>query len=223
MKCFLFIGYFAFVIHSVNSLNCIKPAFENLTVQLDFNLNKFLGIWYEIKWLPGEPHSESEIWRNFYQSFQLQNSSTDSLLVPGKASILNQEECFSIGTWVIISNNSAKMVLEKKDIISAQLLNWPYYIVKTDYEHYALIYACTSTNYTNTDPCEDPILWLFSRTTSLSNDLSTELDKYMENTLCINLTELEITPHDSESCYSSSSNTCVMNLILFLVLFLLYI
>jgi hypothetical protein len=114
------------------------------------------------------------------------------------------------------------MVLEKKDISSAPLLNWPYYVVKTDYEHYALIYACTSTNYTYTDPCEHPILWLFSRTTSLSNDLSTELDKHMENTLCINLTKLEITPHDSKSCYSSS-NTCVMNLILFVVLFLLYI
>ena len=222
MKWFLFIGYFIFSINSVNSLNCTQPSFDNLTVQSDFNLNKFLGIWYEIQWLPGEPHNISDIWHNFYQSFQLQNSSTYSLLVPGTARLYNQEKCFSFGPWAIIANNSAKMILQTKDINSTQLLNWPYYVLKTDYDHYALIYACQSNNYIHTDPCDDPILWLFSRTTSLSSDQLTNLDKYIENTLCINLTRLEITPHDGQSCYSSS-NTCIMNLILFVFLFLLYI
>ncbi|CAF5087431.1 unnamed protein product, partial [Rotaria sp. Silwood1] len=202
-------------------LDCTKPSLDNLIVQSDFNLNKFLGIWYEIKWLSSQSHNEFEIWRNFYLSFQLDNSSTQKLLVPGKARSLNTD-CFSFGPWIIIANNTAKMILETVDINNTIPLNRPFYILKTDYEHYALIYGCTSDNYTYTDPCEKPDLWLFSRTTSLSNDYLIELDKYMINNLCINLTELEITPQDGESCYSSS-NSCVINLIFFIFLFLIYI
>ena len=53
-----------------------------------------------------------------------------------------------------------------------------------------------------------------------------DLDKYIETNLCINLTTLEITPHDGELCYSSSLTIiCSSNvyLILFVFLFLLYI
>ena len=221
MKWLLYITCIVFFDKSCAISNCTAPSFNNVSVQSNFDLNKFLGIWYEIKWLPGEPHNESDIWRNFYQSFQLENLSTQRLLVPGKARIINETDCFSITTWSILANNSAKMILEKQDISSTDLLNRPYYILKTDYEHYALIYACTSTNYILTDPCEQRVAWLFSRTTSLSSTYLTELDQYIESNLCINTTELEITPQDGQSCYSSS-NIHLIDLVL-MFLFLLYI
>lgn len=223
MKCLLFIGYIVFFNKIFHIFGCTKPSFANLPVQSNFNLNNFLGIWYELQWLPGAPHNASDIWLNYYVSFELANPITQNLLVYGKARVLNNDTCFSIAPWLIIANNSAKMILETQDISSTTLLNWPYYILQTDYVNYAVVYACTSENYTYTDPCNDPVLWLFSRTTSLPIDYLTEFDNYIADQLCINQTQLEITPQDGTSCYSSSSNIHFINLILFIFLFFLYI
>jgi lipocalin len=222
MRWILCFGYVVLLEVSLVISECIIPSFENLTVQSNFNLNKFLGVWYEIKWLPSAQEDPADIWRNFYQSFQLQNSTTQKLVVPGQARTLNSQNCFPFGPWLINANNGAKMILEKQDINNTQLLNWPYYILQTDYDHYALVYACRSTNYTSTDPCTERVLWLFSRSTTLSNSYTSDLDRYIESSLCVNLTALEITPQEGQSCYSSS-NRHLINLILFVFLFLLYI
>jgi lipocalin len=200
MKLLLVVGCLVLFKQSTNVLGCTPPAFSNLTVQSNFSLNKFLGIWYEIKWLPATPHNISDIWRSLYQSFQLVNASTQHLLVNGTARLYNKETCFSFGPWSIIANNSAKMILERQDLSVSEPLNWPYYIVKTDYDNYMLVYGCISDNYTQTEPCWEPILWLFSRTPTLSNDYVTTLDQYIVDTLCINLTALEITPQTDTSC-----------------------
>jgi lipocalin len=212
---------FGFILFINKSMACTTPSLANLTVQSNFSLHHFLGLWYEIKWLPGEVHNESDIWHDYSQSFELENNSTNRLLVLGRARLPNEDKCFSFGPWLIIANNSAKMFLEKESLNSTTILNWPYFVLKTDYDHYALIYGCMSENYTHTNQCEEPILWVFSRTIVLSNEY---LDEYIENTLCINLTELELTPHREKSCYISSGLTiCSIDLILLLILNLFYI
>lgn len=189
----------------VESSNCSTPILANLSVVENFNLTRFLGIWHEIEWLPAEPHSEADIWRDFYQSFQFENGSTTRLSVLGKARILNQDECFTFGPWTIIANNSAKMILERKSPNETTFINWPYHIVKTDYDNYALIYGCTSSNYSQTERCSKPILWLFSRSVTLATNHRTMLDNFIDETLCVNRTELEITPHSDKSCLHSFS------------------
>jgi lipocalin len=207
------------------SLACSKPSFGNLTVQSNFSLHHFLGLWYEIKWFSNDTQYESDIWNDFSQIFELENNSNEYLLVPGKARLSSEEKCFSFGPWLILTNNSAKMILEKKDLNNTINLNWPYYILKTDYNHYALIYACMSVNYTQNNQCKDPILWVFSRTVLLANEYLIELDDYIENILCINLTQVKITLHSEKSCYTLSSfgsKLASMNMILFLF-YLFYI
>lgn len=184
---------------------CPTPIFNSLSVQDNFDLKRFLGLWYEIEWLPAEPHSEAEIWRDFYQQFDFENGSTTRLSVPGKARVLNQSSCFSFGPWTIVANNSAKMILERRGSKDTPLLNWPYHVLKTDYSNYALIYGCTSGNFTPTDPCPEPILWLFGRTVSLANEHRSMLSTFIENTLCVNRSRLEITPHSDQPCYRSSA------------------
>jgi lipocalin len=202
MYWFLLIGLFL----SINkSMGCTTPTFANITVQTNFSLHHFLGIWYEMKWFSEEPHNESDLWRDYSQSFQLANNSNQQLLVSGKARLLNEDKCFSFGPWLIIANNSAKMVLEKKNLNDSTYLNWPYYILKTDYDHYALIYACMTDNYTLNNSCDEPVVWIFSRTIVLSNQYLHELDGYIENNLCINSTDFEITFHREKSCYTVAS------------------
>ena len=184
---------------------CSAPVLANISVQSNFSLSRFLGVWYEVEWLPAEPHAESDIWRDFYQSYQYENGSTERLHVPGQARVLGNSTCFSIGPWTIIANNSAKMILERKGPDNTTGLNWPYYVLRTDYEHYALIYGCTTHNHVLTDLCPDPILWLFSRTVVLAPQYLKSMNDLIETTLCINLTRLEITPHANTTCYKSSS------------------
>lgn len=219
----LFVGYLVCLNQVFALSSCAKPAFENLTVENNFDLNRFLGVWFEIQWLPGEPHNESDIWRNYYQSFQIDSSSSSKLLVPGQARVLNNNTCFHFGPWTILANNSAKMLLETKSPSASQPLNWPYYILKTDYENYALIYGCITPNYDYKTPCSDRILWVFARTTSLSNDHMQMLDKFIENDLCVNLNDLEITPHDGQQCYLSSSINLNFNILFLVILFFLSI
>jgi lipocalin len=220
----ILIGFFLLI---DKPMACSIPSFANLTVQSNFSLHHFLGIWYEIKWFTNQSQHESDIWNDFSQSFELENNSNEYLLVSGKARLSSEEKCFSFGPWLIISNNSAKMILEKKDLNNTINLNWPYYILKTDYNHYALIYGCMSENYTQNNQCKDPIVWIFSRTVLLSNEYLIELDDYIENILCINLTQFEITLHSEKSCYMLSSigtKICSMNIIMFFfVLLILYL
>jgi len=205
---------------------CSIPSFVNLTVQTNFSLHHFLGLWYEIKWFSNETSHESDIWNDYFQLFELENNSNDHLLISGKARLSSEEKCFSFGPWLILANNSAKMILEKKDLNSTTNLNWPYYILKTDYNHYALIYGCMSTNYTHNDQCKEPILWVFSRTVLLANEYLIELDDYIEDILCINITRLEIILHSEKSCYTLSSlglKLSSMNMIFFCILLILYL
>ena len=223
MRAGRYIGYVLFTCRFLCLFTCTPPPFDNVTVQDNFDLNRFLGIWFEIKWLPAEPHSESEIWRNFFQSYQMSNWQTKQLFAYGRARVLNDVDCFSIEPWLILANNSARMILQTKALTSSNALNWPYYVMKTDYDHYALIYSCTDNHYSSTQSCINSTFWVFSRTTSLPNIYMNELDAIIENQLCINRTAIEITPHDGRQCYSSlSSNKSDSNWIL-LLLFVLFL
>ncbi|CAF1157658.1 unnamed protein product [Adineta steineri] len=204
------------------STACTTPTFSNLTVQSNFSLHNFLGIWYEIKAYVNETNTGLDVWHDYSQSFQLETNSSEHLLVYGKARLTQEDQCFSFGPWLLISNDSAKMTqVEKDELIYTTNLYWPYYILKTDYNHYALIYRCKTKNYRLTDPCDDPTVWVFSRTRSLSNEYTKELDTYIENILCMNVTTFEIISHREKSCYMSSVLNLKfysMNIILCLIL-----
>lgn len=194
----------AFVIHL--SQTCSLPTMNNFIGQSDFNVHRFLGTWYEIKWYKNESQTNETIWNDFIQTFEFNSNSNDRLRVGGHARLANKKDCFQLNPWLLIlANNSAKMSVEKTNMTSNDTLNWPYYILKTDYTHYALIYGCMSENSPVDNPCLNPMLWIFSRTVLLSRDILIDLDKYVENNLCMNLNELRITLHSAESCRNSTS------------------
>lgn len=186
-------------------LASVGPPLANLSVQQNFSRQNFLGVWYEIKWLPDGPHNASDIWINFYESFQLRNDSSDIIDLYGRARLEGQTDCFDITPSILLANNSAKMILVQKGLGNQTQLNWPYYILKTDYEHYALIYTCTATNYTYTESCLQPALWMFSRNTVLASEYSSMLERYINDTLKMNVNDLMITPQTGKSCMSSAS------------------
>ena len=222
IKMYWFIIIELFLIHK--SMECTIPTFENLTVQSNFSVDNFLGTWYEIK---GLSNNETDRWHDYSQLFELENNTNDRLIVFGRARLHNEEKCFSFGPWLIITNDSAKMILTTMNISNEINLDWPYFILRTDYNHYALIYGCMSENYTHSEQCTEPILWVFSRTQSLSNEYLNDLDNYIENVLCLNLTRFKMTFHSKKPCYALSSlgtKIYPVDILIFLILclFLIY-
>ena len=193
-----------FAVQVLGVLSCTPPSLNNISVQTNFNLNQFLGVWFEIQWLPDAPHNASDIWRNFYQSFQLNGSSTQNIIITGRARVGDNTTCFDTGAWLVYANNSAKMILQTQDTSNPTYVNWAYYVLLTDYTNFALVYGCNTTNYSYTNPCYNAFLWVYSRTTTLATVYSTLLDNYIQNQLCIDTSSLEITPQDGTQCYSRS-------------------
>lgn len=188
------------------SAACNAPAFANLSVPSDFSVHRFLGIWYQIEWFSSEPDDELSRAYDVSQSFDLELNSSARLLVFGKArKYADEDRCVSFGPWLLITMNGAKMTLKKQELNSTANLNWPYYVLQTDYEHYALTYACIASEYVHTNACEEPVLRVFSRTTSLADDYLDALNDYIEENLCINATNLETTVHAGKSCYANGA------------------
>ncbi|CAF1052016.1 unnamed protein product [Rotaria sordida] len=179
---FMTIGLFLLI---NTSLGCSPPSFSSLSVEKNFNLYKFLGFWYSVEF-NNTDLSPADVFAEFVQLFQLENDVTKHLLFFTKAKQSGSQNCISPFTLSVYANNSAKMILEKLDITSATTLNHPLYVLKTDYDHYALTYRCVTPNYNLNQPCQHREFLLYSRKPYLERKYLVPLERYIINVLCIN-------------------------------------
>ncbi|PNI24132.1 APOD isoform 3, partial [Pan troglodytes] len=109
---------------------CPKPP-----VQENFDVNKYLGRWYEIEKIPTTFENGRCIQANY------------SLMENGKIKVLNQE-LRADGTVNQIEGEATPVNLTEPAKLEVKF-SWfmpsaPYWILATDYENYALVYSCTS-------------------------------------------------------------------------------
>ncbi|XP_009813836.2 apolipoprotein D [Gavia stellata] len=109
-------------------------------VQEDFDINKYLGKWYEIEKLPSSFEKGSCIQANY------------SLKENGKFKVINKE-MLSNGKVNEVEGEIMHMDVKEPAKLGVRF-NWfmpsaPYWVISTDYENYSLVYSCTN------------ILWLF--------------------------------------------------------------
>ncbi|XP_051482932.1 apolipoprotein D [Apus apus] len=109
-------------------------------VQEDFDIHKYLGIWYEIEKLPSGFEKGSCIQANY------------SLKENGKFKVINKE-LLSSGKVNEVEGEIMHMDVKEPAKLGVRF-NWfmpsaPYWVISTDYENYSLVYSCTN------------ILWLF--------------------------------------------------------------
>nr|KAF6477112.1 apolipoprotein D [Molossus molossus] len=109
-------------------------------VQENFDVNKYLGRWYEIEKIPVSFEKGSCIQANY------------SLMENGNIKVINQE-LRSDGTVNQIEGEASQVNLTEPAKLGVKFF-WlmpsaPYWVLATDYENYALVYSCTT------------IVWLF--------------------------------------------------------------
>lgn len=109
-------------------------------VQQDFDINKYLGKWYEIEKLPSNFEKGSCVQANY------------SLKENGKFKVINKE-MLSSGKINAIEGEIMHTDVKEPAKLGVRF-NWfmpsaPYWVISTDYENYSLVYSCTN------------ILWLF--------------------------------------------------------------
>ncbi|ELK38027.1 Apolipoprotein D [Myotis davidii] len=109
-------------------------------VQENFDVNKYLGRWYEIEKIPVSFEKGSCIQANY------------SLMENGNIKVINQE-LRADGTVNQIEGEASQSNFTEPAKLGVKFF-WlmplaPYWVLATDYENYALVYSCTT------------IIWLF--------------------------------------------------------------
>ncbi|CAF2634680.1 unnamed protein product [Rotaria sp. Silwood2] len=171
------------------SFGCTPPSFSSLSVESNFNVYRFLGFWYEIDFYR-TGFSPANLLTDFIQLFQLENDVTKHLLVFSKGKQSVTKNCISLTTKSFYADNGAKMRVEKDDVNSATIVNQPLYVLKTDYDHYALVYRCLTPNYDLNQPCQQRELELYSRKPNLERKYLVPLERYIRNVLCVNSNDI---------------------------------
>ncbi|KAJ8397581.1 hypothetical protein AAFF_G00438570 [Aldrovandia affinis] len=155
---FLTLGSFLVVKgQSIHLGRCPTPPVEQ-----NFDLAKYMGIWYEIQKLPA------------VFEFGKCNQATYTLLPEGVVKVVNAELlCDGIvndieGT-ARMKNASQPAILEVSFFEGAP--SAPYWVLSTDYESYTLIYSCT--NYLGFIYVD--FAWIMSRFRTLPDETIAEL------------------------------------------------
>ncbi|XP_004278821.1 apolipoprotein D [Orcinus orca] len=112
----------------------------NPPVQENFDVNKYLGRWYEIEKIPVSFEKGSCIQANY------------SLMENGNIKVINKE-LRADGTVNQIEGEATQENITEPAKLAVKFF-WfmpsaPYWVLATDYENYALVYSCTT------------IIWLF--------------------------------------------------------------
>ncbi|CAF0989915.1 unnamed protein product [Rotaria sordida] len=87
---------------------CRPPVFSSLPVQRNFDLCRYLGTWYEIKWYRNRP--VTDVWGDYAQLWDFKDHSERYLKVDGQARRPNETNCFSFGPWSVDASLNATQI-----------------------------------------------------------------------------------------------------------------
>ena len=79
-----------------------------------------------------------------------------------------------------------------------------FWVVKTDYLNYALIYGCNQLRDDGRCHRRHELVYLISRTPDLSSRIMLEVEQTIQNTLCVNINQLLVSTHEGTILPSSN-------------------
>ncbi|XP_041352780.1 retinol-binding protein 4-like [Gigantopelta aegis] len=175
------------LIQNINSKDC---NVHNITVQPDFDLQKYCGTWYEVKWLETvyiQPSQHYEDYRHIYTYSGSGENVTVDIAWRDPANI---NKCVYNTARLIEKDGDAKICF-----VTAKE-RFSYWVLKTDYTSYAVVYGCHSV--TSDGACNGTRSWIWSRTKTLSQDKMAIAETVISERLCVNQSLYLSTRHNNE-------------------------
>nr|XP_019918638.2 purpurin-like [Crassostrea gigas] len=170
------------IFSGVGSQGCRVDSFP---VQDHFDTDKYLGKWYEMKWYSEVYFDDSELFQDYTHEYIRKKGGNLTVLHTGRDPIY-LVDCFKRQSTLYLTETPGKFMIDEKN--QGNLSD--FWVIMTDYSNYSVAYGCTTQQQDGT--CLKARAWVFSRKTTLADDLSQEADDQLEK-LCLNLTSFLVT------------------------------
>lgn len=155
----------------------IDAACPNVPLVKNFNVDKFMGVWYEIQAQPSIFQSIKKCFRSEYKK------NGDTVVVSSKGLNNDNRPATSISRMTITSTPARMMT----DFVSGFTV--PYEVVDTDYTSYACVHSCLSFG-----PITNDYFFIYSRGRTLSKKKVEHCKNLVRAYPQVRLSELKSTP-----------------------------
>eukprot|EP00105_Crassostrea_gigas_P001056 XP_011413072.2 PREDICTED: retinol-binding protein 4-A-like [Crassostrea gigas] len=168
---------FGCLIQNLVASNCTLRV-DSIQVETNFTLDMYLGRWYEIKWFSDMYFPPDQLYHDYSQVLSRRQggniTATSHIRDP-----VNTQGCALFYSTIILTDIPGKMLMNRLN--QGKLAD--YWVVKTDYSNYAVVYECKEQNPDNT--CKTTMSWVLSRHRKLSDTLMAEVGHVIDS-LCLN-------------------------------------
>ncbi len=163
----------------------------NVQFELDsLDIDRYLGTWYEVARSKSIPFEKGNCVRATY-SKSADGKGIDVL----NQGTLDDGSPNDIKGKAFFTKNPLKFKLQFADSFIAKFFKGDYEIVNTDYDNFALIYACTDLYV-----CKNEWFWVLSRDPRISQEKLDEFLAYYRNKFGVQPDTFMSAKHDKEIC-----------------------
>ncbi|CAG4957190.1 unnamed protein product [Colias eurytheme] len=163
---------------------------ESIQAVANFNLTGFQGTWYEVQAYPKEQQTGQCV------NHEYSISGTNSLSLISSY-VINQllESSSSQVTFTSAQDTSGKLTVTMNS--GGSVISFPFWILSTDYNDYALAYSCINVN----EDFRRVFSWKLSRTQSLSAPANTAITNAISNITVLNERYYEAINQSDSACF----------------------
>ncbi|CAH1779544.1 unnamed protein product, partial [Owenia fusiformis] len=179
-----------FLLTTVNAEKCVLNM-TSLDLQANFDFDKYMGRWFEVKAWIGRGIDVDSLLDNFSIIYTKQSSGVADIFSTGTPK--NSSEClplFGSGLKMQLVSSSGRhptrLAYRITNTSSGTFVDREYYVVDTDFYNYALIVTCAwgSILYANGTCLPDPMVRVLSRTTNLRTVDETRVYDIINKDIC---------------------------------------
>ncbi|XP_046343323.2 purpurin-like [Haliotis rufescens] len=172
---------------------------SDVPIQLDFDMKLFNGTWYEMQWLAQMFFPASELFQDYQHEYIIQEDGSLKGYIKGRT----DKGCFYRQVSLTSSETPGKLHFNLTEGGSAY---YPYWIVDTDYDNYAVMYGCLNVSTSGNCTAARSTVW--SRRESLAPRFQYRANTIVQN-LCVNPAAFLLTSQKNAcaSCYKQPCGT----------------